>query len=68
MTSQRSTPDPDQVISIAESISGDRDRAVEWLSQPLATFDGKTPLQLIAGGRADAVIGYLHSIESGFVG
>lgn len=58
----------DSVVALAESICGDRARAVEWLNQPLASLDGKTPLQLIAEGRADAVIGCLHSIESGFVG
>jgi uncharacterized protein (DUF2384 family) len=60
--------DLERVISAAESVSGDRAKAVEWLSQPLATFDGKTSLQLVAEGRTDAVIGYLHSIASGFVG
>lgn len=53
---------------MAEAVSGDHDKAVEWLSQPLDTFDGKTPLQLIADGRVESVIGYLHSIASGFVG
>ena len=58
----------DSVIALAESFSGDLTKAIEWLNQPLATFDGKTPMQLIAEGRADNVIGYLHSIASGFVG
>ncbi|ULU27855.1 MbcA/ParS/Xre antitoxin family protein [Dyella terrae] len=57
-----------RVIAAAESVSGDRAKAVEWLSQPLDTFGGKTPLQLTAEGRLDAVISYLHSIASGFVG
>lgn len=60
--------DVERVISAAEAVSGDRAKANEWLNQPLATFDGKTPMQLIAEGRADNVIGYLHSIASGFVG
>lgn len=60
--------DVDCVIALAESISGDRAKGVEWLNQPLATFGGKTPMQLITEGHADAVIGYLHSIASGFVG
>lgn len=60
--------DVDRVIDLAESISGDRTKAIEWLKQPLATFGGKTPLQLIAEGRTDDVIGYLESIESGYVG
>lgn len=58
----------ESVTTLAESICADRARAVEWMNQPLDTFDGKTPLQLIAEDRTEAVIGYLHSIESGFVG
>ncbi|RDD83401.1 DUF2384 domain-containing protein [Dyella tabacisoli] len=39
-------PDVDRVIALIQSISGDRAKAVWWLSQPLATFGGKTALQL----------------------
>lgn len=60
--------DVERVVAAAESISGDRANAVEWLSQPLATFGGKTALELIAEGRTDDVIGYLQSFESGYVG
>lgn len=60
--------DVDRVIAFAESISGDRAKAVEWLNQPLEEFGGKTPLQLVAEGRTDDVIGYLQSFESGYVG
>ncbi|PXV60546.1 Protein of unknown function [Dyella jiangningensis] len=60
--------DVDRVIDLAESISGDRAKAVWWLSQPLTTFAGKTALELIAEGRTDDVIGYLQSCESGYVG
>lgn len=58
----------DRITALVESISGDRAKAAEWMKRPLAAFDGKTPLQLIAEGRADALTAYLHSIESGFVG
>lgn len=57
-----------RVIAAAESLSGDRVKAIKWLDRPLASFSGKTPLQLIEEGRADDVIGYLQSFESGFVG
>ncbi|WP_199097666.1 antitoxin Xre/MbcA/ParS toxin-binding domain-containing protein [Dyella sp. ASV21] len=56
------------VIAAVESISGDRAKAVWWLSQPLATFGGKTALELNAEGRANDVIRYLQSFESGYVG
>lgn len=58
----------ERVISAAEVVSEDRAKAIEWLSQPLATFAGKTVLELIAEGRTHDVIGYLQSCESGFVG
>jgi uncharacterized protein (DUF2384 family) len=57
-----------RVLASAKIIFGDHDRAVDWLSHPLATFGGKTPLQLIDEGRTDDVVGYLESIQSGFVG
>lgn len=57
-----------RVVSAVEAISGDRSKAVAWLQEPLATFDGKTALELIAEGRADVVLRYLASIASGFVG
>lgn len=58
----------ERVILVAEAVSGDHDNAVEWLSQPLDTFGGQTPMQLLAEGCTDKVIDYLHSIAPGFVG
>lgn len=61
-------PQVERVMQAVEAISGDHDRAVAWLQEPLPTFDGKTALELIAEGRTDAVLRYLASIASGFVG
>ncbi|WP_213948545.1 antitoxin Xre/MbcA/ParS toxin-binding domain-containing protein [Luteibacter sp. dw_328] len=61
-------PHVERVLLGIEAISGDDDRVVAWLQEPLATFGGKTALEPIAEGRTDAVPGYLASIESGFVG
>lgn len=58
----------DDVLVVVEAISGDRDQAVAWLQEPLATFGNKTALDLVAEGRTDAVLRYLASIASGFVG
>jgi hypothetical protein len=57
-----------RVLQAVKAISGDRDRTVAWLQEPLPTFDGNTALELIAAGRTDAVLRYLASIASGFVG
>jgi hypothetical protein len=61
-------PQAECVLQAVEAISGDHDRAVAWLQEPLAAFGGKTALELIAEGRTDAVLRYLASITSGFVG
>ena len=58
----------EHVLAEAEALFGDRATAMAWLEQPLSTFHGRTPRQLIAEGRADDVRRYLASIESGFVG
>lgn len=58
----------DRVLAEAEAVFGDRATAATWLDQPLSTFHGRTPRQLINEGRADDILSYLASIESGFVG
>jgi hypothetical protein len=62
------SPPVARVISSVGATSGDRDQAVTWLQEPLAKFDGKTALGLIAEGRSDTVLRYLASITSGVVG
>ncbi|ULU23684.1 DUF2384 protein [Dyella terrae] len=57
-----------RVLQAVEAISGDRDKAVAWLQEPLVTFGGKTALELVAEGRTDDLLGYLASFESGYVG
>lgn len=57
-----------RVLQVVEAISGNRDKAVAWLQEPIATFGGKTALELVAEGRTDDLLGYLASIESGYVG
>lgn len=61
-------PQVERVLQAVKAISGDHDRGVAWLQEPLPTFDGKTALELIATGRTDAVLRDLGSIASGFVG
>ena len=56
--------DRERVILAVEAESRDQAKAIEWLSQPLDTFGGKTPLQLIAGGGTDNVLRYFQSVES----
>jgi hypothetical protein len=56
-----------RVLQAAEAISGDSDKAVAWLQEAIATFGGKTDLELVTAGRIDDLLGYLASIESGYV-
>lgn len=68
MTDVEMSDGKSRVIAAAEAISGDHDKAVAWLQEPIATFGGKTALELVAEGRTDDLLGYLASIESGYVG
>ena len=61
-------PQVERVLLAVEAISGDHDQAGARLQEPLPRFDGKTALQLIAEGLTDAVLRYVASIASGFVG
>lgn len=60
--------DMERVIDAATQVSCDRIKAERWLAEPIEAFGGKTGLQLVSEGRADALIGYLESFASGFVG
>lgn len=61
-------PYVERVLQAVEAISGNRDKTVAWLQEPIATFGGKTALELVAEGRTDGLLGYLALIESGYVG
>ncbi|GAA0693356.1 DUF2384 domain-containing protein [Dyella marensis] len=45
------------VLAVIEGISRDHDRAVAWLQEPIATFGGKTALELVAEGRTEDLLG-----------
>jgi uncharacterized protein (DUF2384 family) len=63
-----SNEDADRVLTRAMTIASNRDRAKQWLDEPLPTFGGKTPLDLVAAGRTQEVLDYLDTIASGFLG
>lgn len=60
--------DLERILISATEVFEDRQTATDWLSEPLAVFDGRTPKELILDGRIDDVIRYLRSISSGFIG
>lgn len=57
-----------RVFTTAKAVFMDELDASTWMAEPVREFRGKTALMLVAEGRTKSVIGYLHSIESGFVG
>ena len=57
------------VIEAATNINGDMHEAAAWFrSQPLSAFAFKTAEQLIRDGRAEDVLRYLASFETGSTG
>ncbi|MGO4502616.1 MULTISPECIES: antitoxin Xre/MbcA/ParS toxin-binding domain-containing protein [unclassified Dyella] len=48
-----------RVMQVVEAISGDRSKAVAWLQEPLATFGGKTALELVAEGHYRGQVHFL---------
>jgi len=58
-----------RVISAATEVFGDRDIAITWMmNEPVPAFRHKTAFALVREGRVEAVVTYLDSIASGFVG
>jgi hypothetical protein len=58
-----------ELTTLAIEVLGSRDDAIRWfLDEPLEVFKGRTAWDAVSQGRAGAVIAYLESISSGFVG
>ena len=58
-----------RVISAGTEAFGDSDIAIAWMmSESAAAFRQKTAFELVTEGQAEAVVTYLESISSGFVG
>lgn len=58
-----------RVRSAAMAVNHDPQKAAFFVrNQPIPSFGHKTALQLVGEGRTEDVIGYLSSIEAGFVG
>lgn len=58
-----------ELAALAIEVLGSRDDAIRWfLDEPLKEFRGRTAWEVVSRGRAKALIAYLESISSGFVG
>ena len=57
----------ENLLSIKESLRAlfDREEIRRWLHTPKATFDGKTPVDIIIRGELDRILGILVRLEEG---
>ncbi len=55
-----------RILAAAEQLTGDADRAIVWFRhQPIAGHDGRTALELVEAGHADAVMAHLEDLRDG---
>lgn len=58
-----------RVMRAAVDITGSVEKAIFWFkNNPLATFDYKTPQELVSEGRTDTLIRYIQSLQAGYAG
>jgi hypothetical protein len=61
--------DRENVVRAATDLNSDPAVAFAWYSNDaLSVFDGKTPAQLVAEGRAADVLRYIETLGAGFCG
>ncbi|HJV87769.1 MAG TPA: MbcA/ParS/Xre antitoxin family protein [Noviherbaspirillum sp.] len=56
------------IMHRARRFTGNDDAASAWMNEPLPSFDGKTPAQLVSDGREDDVLDYIDSLILGTSG
>lgn len=55
-----------RILAAAEQLTGDADRAIVWFRyQPIAGHGGRTALELVEAGHADAVLAHLDDLRDG---
>lgn len=55
-----------RIVTRATDLAGDEGRALIWFRhQPIASFAGKTPAELVEAGEGDGVLWYLDGLETG---
>lgn len=58
-----------RVMRAAADVTGSVEKAIFWFkNNPLATFDYKTPQELVSEGRTEVLIRYIQSLQAGFAG
>lgn len=64
----KNTKDVDRILVRAAKIAGSYYRASRWLSEPLESFNGETPLDLVQADRTQDLLAYLETTEVGALG
>jgi uncharacterized protein (DUF2384 family) len=55
-----------RILAAAEELTGDADRAIVWFRhQPIAGHEGRTAIELVEQGHADAVLAHLQDLRDG---
>lgn len=55
-----------RIVTRAAELAGDEGRALLWFRhQPIASFAGKTPAELVEAGEGDGVLWYLDGLDAG---
>jgi hypothetical protein len=55
-----------KAITAAAVVTDDIGKAIYWFrNEPIADYDHKTPAELVAEGRLEAVLSYLRDLENG---
>jgi hypothetical protein len=55
-----------RILAAAEELTGDPDRAIIWFRhQPIVGHGGRTALDLVEAGHADAVLAHLEDLRDG---
>ena len=58
-----------RVLQAAADLHGDADEALFWFkNHPIRDFDRKAADRLVAEGKVEAILRYLHSLEAGATG
>jgi uncharacterized protein (DUF2384 family) len=51
------------IMHRVRGVVGNDDAASAWMNEPLPTFDGKTPAQLVSDGREEDVLAYIDALK-----
>lgn len=57
-----------QILALFRAMNWTRDDVRQWMNSPLPTYEGRTPLELVEGGKGQDLIDELVALATGNVG